>query len=195
MVFPRQTVEDTWIWKSGEAGVELVRVRTARTSGSCGKENHLGLTRMGRQTHGKLRLTESMARGGKKRAKKGMEGKEGTLAMVYSPNRRRCSHSLRGCAGDLILQADALRRSYVPALCVARKTSRCFGFVFFLKLFSDKCIRRARVTCPEAEQRAELRRTFSDFTQKVGHLEKEVQQGKSGRGQKIVQRRSRETNL
>lgn len=126
MVFPRQTAEDTWIWKSGEAGVELVRLRNARTLSSCGKENHLSLTRMGRQTHGKLRLTESIARGGKKREKKGMEGKEGTLAMVYSPNRKRCLHSLGGCAGDLMFQADALRRSYVPDLCVARKTSRCF---------------------------------------------------------------------
>lgn len=52
MVFPRQTVEDTWLWKSGEAGVELVRVRTAKNSGSCGKENHLGLRRMGRQNTG-----------------------------------------------------------------------------------------------------------------------------------------------
>lgn len=42
-------------------------------------------------------------------------------------------------------------------------------------------------------ERAELGRTFSDFMQKVGHLDKEVRQGKSGRGQKTVQRRSRET--
>lgn len=76
----------------------------------------------GQTEHGKLSLTESMARGGKM----GVEGNEGTLAMVYSPNRKHCSHSLRGCAGDLTFQADALRWSYVPPLYVARKTSRCF---------------------------------------------------------------------
>lgn len=146
MVFPRQTVEDTWIWKSGETGVELVRVRTARTLRSCGKETHLGIPRMGRQTHRKLRQGKSIARGGKKREKKRVEGKEGTLTMVYSPNRKRCLHSLGVCAGDLMFQADALRPSYVPALWVQEKHQG----VFFCKLFFfffDKCIGRARVTC------------------------------------------------